>query len=74
MSAISLSDCFNMFFLTGLPGCIDYFLLGLVKLNILDKLKEKQINVYINNWIRGPGCVIGSAFTYVSWINDKSNL
>lgn len=59
---------FVIFFLTGLPGCIDYFLLTLVKLNKINKLVEKKINVHINNWIRGPGCVIGATFIYVSKI------
>lgn len=65
---------FIIFFLTGLPGCIDYFLLGLVKLDLINKLTEKKYNVYINNWVRGPGCVIGASWMYVSWIFGKCNI
>lgn len=64
---------FVIFFLTGLPGCIDYFLLTLVKLNLINKIVEKKINVHINNWLRGPGCVIGATFIYVSNITLKNN-
>ena len=44
-------------FLTGLPGFIDYFLLWLVKMNVINPIIEKRIYVWINVWIRAPGCV-----------------
>jgi len=48
-----------LFFITGLPGCIDYFLLFLVKLNKLSKKREKIIYLYLSAYIRSPGaCII----------------
>jgi len=48
-----------LFFITGLPGCIDYFLLFLVKLNKLSKKREKIIYLYLSTYIRSPGaCII----------------
>ena len=45
----------TLFFLTGFPGCIDYFLLYLVKINKIEKNTEKEIYVYLTTWIRSPG-------------------
>jgi hypothetical protein len=38
----------------GLPGGIDYLLLVLVKLDIIDKMMEKVVNRYLNLIIRWP--------------------
>lgn len=43
-----------MLALMGIPGGIDYFLLTLVKSKKLSFYKEKQINSYLNIWIRAP--------------------
>ena len=45
------------FFLTGLPGAIDYFLLWCVKMNLIDSMIEKKAYVYISTWLRSPGCM-----------------
>ena len=67
----------TLFFLTGLPGCIDYFLLFLVRNAIISKYIEKYINVHLNLWIRCPGCIassvlilkkIGEDYNYISFI------
>lgn len=42
-----------MFFLCGFPGMIDFSMLALD----VDREIEKKINVYLNNYIRGPGIV-----------------
>ena len=42
------------FIMCGLPGGIDYFLLVLVKYNIITKLVEKYINRWLNLIIRMP--------------------
>lgn len=48
-----------LFFISGLPGCIDYFLLFLVKLNKISKKREKIIYLYLSAYIRSPGaCII----------------
>jgi len=53
----------GLFFITGLPGGIDYLLLFLVRNKIIDKLLEKKINTYLNIWIRCPGCIIHSTMS-----------
>ena len=55
----------------GLPGCIEYFTLSLVKHNLLCSLKQKRLNAYIYNYIRFPITVYGPSITYVAY---KSNL
>ena len=53
----------SLFYTTGLPGMIDYLLLFLVRNNILNKLTEKRVNLYLNAYLRCPGCVIHSFLT-----------
>ena len=47
-----------VFFATGLPGMIDYFMLFLVKLKYLDSMVEKKIYFYLTTYIRSPGCML----------------
>lgn len=54
---------YSLFFTTGLPGMIDYFLLFLVKNNKLESIVEKRINNYINLWLRSPGCISHAVLT-----------
>lgn len=54
---------YSLFFTTGLPGLIDYLLLFLVRNNKIESIVEKQINNYINLWIRCPGCISHSVLT-----------
>ena len=61
----------TLFFLSGLPGAIDYFLLYLVKINKLSKLKEKEIYNYLSSYIRSPGSCIVS---YISFHNLYYNI
>ena len=44
-------------FLTGYPGMIDYFLLWCVKMRWVELELERLCNVWINVWIRSPGCL-----------------
>jgi hypothetical protein len=60
-----------IFFVNGLPGGIDYFLLTLVKHNKISPNTEKFINVYLNNWIRSPGLLISS---YISLLVIGHNM
>jgi hypothetical protein len=48
------------FFSCGLPGGIDYFLLSLVKYEKIHYLTEKNLNSYLNAYIRMPGGFISS--------------
>jgi len=52
------------FFVCGLPGGIDYFLLALCKYNKIDRLTEKHINCKLNIYCRLPGIVSGCAIAY----------
>lgn len=54
------------FFVSGLPGGIDYAMLALVKHGHLDPLTEKFVNCKINVWCRGPFLVAGSFIAYQS--------
>ena len=53
----------SLFYTTGLPGMIDYALLFLVRNNVLARIKEKEINRYLNTYIRNPGCTIHAFIT-----------
>eukprot|EP01062_Namystynia_karyoxenos_P021956 TRINITY_DN18397_c0_g1_i1.p1 TRINITY_DN18397_c0_g1~~TRINITY_DN18397_c0_g1_i1.p1 ORF type:complete len:324 (+),score=87.55 TRINITY_DN18397_c0_g1_i1:91-1062(+) len=50
---------YSMFFISGLPGGVDYALLALARSGRLRKLTEKKWNTSLNIWIRGP-FLIGS--------------
>ena len=48
------------FFLSGLPGGIDYVMLALVKNGRISKEVEKRVNSGINTWMRTPFGVVGA--------------
>ena len=48
--------------MSGFPGMIDYFLLWLVKMNMIDKQIEKVAYKHISTWIRSPGCLLTFCF------------
>jgi hypothetical protein len=50
----------GVWFMSGLPGAIDYFLLWLVKMGYFDSMLEKKIYVWLSVWLRAPGCVLTS--------------
>ena len=54
---------FSLFFTTGLPGCIDYACLALVRNGLLGRITEKRINNFLNVWIRSPGCIAQATLT-----------
>lgn len=49
-----------LFFLNGLPGGLDYLLLSLVKYEWIRPIREKELNSYLNIWVRSPGVLIGT--------------
>lgn len=63
----------SLFFLTGLPGMIDYLLLFLVRNNCINKLTEKKINKQLNLWIRNPGCIAHSCLTILAFFKFYDN-
>lgn len=54
----SIISSFALFFLSGLPGAIDYMLLYLVKMDKIHTLTEKKVYTYISAYLRAPGCVL----------------
>lgn len=62
---------FGYFFGCGLPGGITYILLILVKNNKINKLTEKKITSYLNQYIRSPGIL---AFAFYEYIRYRSNI
>lgn len=56
----------SLFFLSGLPGFIDYTILWIFKLFNLDNTIRKKIYTYTNLIIRSPGCII---LTYINMLN-----
>ena len=56
------------FFISGLPGMVDYFLLALYKDKQISSLTEKRINLSINVWLRSPGIVMFCCLTLVCWL------
>ena len=55
----------GLFFLTGLPGGIDYLLLFLNRNKIVSKIFEKKINTSLNLWIRCPGCIAHTVLSFL---------
>merc|ERR1711935_516630 len=51
---------FQAFFISGMPGGIDYFLLGLLKLGLISPLCEKRVNSSLNVWLRVPGILLST--------------
>lgn len=47
----------GLWFTSGFPGAIDYFVLWLVKMGYCHKEFEKKLYIYINVWLRSPGCL-----------------
>jgi hypothetical protein len=71
---LNLTNYF-LFYMTGLTGMIDYFMLVLVKLNMIHKITEKDINSKLNNYVRYPLIINGMStlyFRYYSNLYDTS--
>ena len=52
------------FFISGLPGGIDYFNLVLTKTKRMKVIRQKRICAALNCWVRGPGLIIFSFVLY----------
>lgn len=57
-----------LFFVCGLPGGIDYYLMTQVSLGNMDTIQEKSINVFLNTWIRSVGIMYCVFTTYINYI------
>jgi len=54
------------FFLSGLPGGIDYLMLALVKHKKMSRSVEKVWNARINVWLRSPGCMAAAGIMFAA--------
>lgn len=61
----------SLFFMTGLPGGINYALLFAERNGWVSRATEKAVNVPVHQWLRGPGCVASAALT---WALTMSNI
>lgn len=59
---------FSAFFVTGLPGGLDYIMLVCVKMGWMRPLTEKRLNANIQTLLRAPGCIINAFMIWVTWI------
>ena len=63
----------SLFFLTGLPGGINYINLFLTRNKFMKRFTQKKVNNALNLWMRAPGCISHSALTLVAY-NSHSEL
>ena len=61
-------------FISGLPGGISYFMLGLLKIGKLDTMSEKRITANLNCWIRVPGILLSSFLVYQAVLYGRHTL
>lgn len=66
------SQSASTFFLCGLPGMIDYYLLWSVKMGLVDKKIQKDIYLYLTSFIRSPGATIISYSSLLA-LNEVEN-
>lgn len=59
-----IANNFGCFFLSGVPGGIDYLLLVLNYQGVIDRAFEKRWYTRINVWMRGPSMVV---YTFLAW-------
>ena len=62
-----VANNFGCFFLSGLPGGMDYVLLVLMQHGLIDKITEKKWNAVINVWLRGPSMSIYLFLGWMTW-------
>jgi len=62
------------FFISGLPGGIEYLMLVLVKHGTIPIIRQKRVSAVLNVYLRGPCIVITSFLTYQSFIYEKTTV
>jgi hypothetical protein len=55
-------------FISGLPGGISYFCLGLIKVGAMSKMAEKRLSANLNVWVRAPGILSATMILYQSCV------
>ena len=56
--------------MSGIPGGITYLMLFLQKYNLISKIVEKKISMYLNIWLRTPFCIIFSTLLYIKSLEN----
>jgi len=69
----AIESC-GAFFISGLPGGVDYFLLGLCKVGLCTSAAEKRYSANLNTWLRTPGILLTSCFVYQGMVYGKHQL
>jgi len=59
----------GLWFMSGLPGFLDYFNLWCVKMGWMNSLTQKRIYTYIASYIRSPGCMF-SCFLGLNYLKQ----
>tara|TARA_B110000858_G_C17802503_1_gene476060 strand:+ start:2686 stop:3204 length:519 start_codon:yes stop_codon:yes gene_type:complete len=54
----------------GLPGMIEYSFLILKEHNIISKVRQKKLNVFLYIFIRLPLCIIGCSYNMIAYNNN----
>jgi hypothetical protein len=53
-------------FMSGFPGIVNYLLLILVELELIQKSLEKEINIYNNLYVRSVGILFGVSILFIN--------
>jgi len=61
---------FMAFFISGLPGAIDYLLLILVKYKHINAIVQKRVCAGLNLYVRGPMVIISAHTIYIAMLYD----
>lgn len=57
--------------MSGIPGGITYLMLFLQKYNLVSKITEKKISMYLNIWFRAPVCIIFATLLYIKGLENN---
>ncbi len=57
--------------MSGIPGGITYLMLFLQKYNLISKIVEKKISMYLNIWFRAPFCIIFATLLYIKSLENN---
>ena len=63
-----------LFFMTGLPGGVDYMALAAVKQGLLPPIREKALNAKINTYMRAPGLILVASLIFVCARTGRSRV
>jgi hypothetical protein len=59
-----------LFFVCGLPGCIDYFNMYRVYTGRLSSVLEKKYNSWLNIYLRAPGILYTAYLLWIHYLFD----